>query len=84
MVRRPYVETVQYLRQVNWPEQENLRFLLWGRHGSGKSVSLSQVSHFALKSNYILLNFRDLAQLLSKYKESTESEYKQGTKIEKP
>ena len=78
MIRRPYLETLQYLRQINWPEQENLRFILWGKLGSGKSVTLSQISHYALKSNFILLNFRDLRLLLSHYKEATASEYKEN------
>jgi len=78
MVRRPYVETLQYLKQIKWPEQDNVRFILWGKFGSGKSVSLSQISHFALKSNFILLNFRDLRKLLSHYREATESEFKEG------
>ena len=78
MVRRPYVETINYMRQVKWPEQDNLRFIFWGGIGSGKSTTLAQVSHFALKSNFILLNFQDIRHLLSFYKEAVESEFKEN------
>lgn len=78
MARRPYLEVLQYLKQADWHNNTNLRFVLWGKLGTGKSVTLCQITHFALKSNYILLNFRDLKPLLSVYKEAVESEYKPG------
>ena len=64
MVRRPYVEAVQYLKQIDWPQQDNLRLLLWGRLGTGKSITMCQISHFALKSDFIVLNFQDISGML--------------------
>ena len=53
MVRQPYLEALQYLKQVDWAQQDNLRFLLWGKNGTGKSTTMAQIHHYALKSNFI-------------------------------
>ena len=78
MVRKPYLEMLQYLRQVDWPAQDNLRFLLWGRLGTGKSITMSQVHHFALNSNFIVIKFHSVRRWFSNYQEAVESEFKAG------
>ncbi len=78
MVRRPALEIFQYLRQVDWQEQNNLRFVLWGKPGCGKSVTLSHVAHFALASNYIVLNFHKFKEWFTNYREAVPSEHTKG------
>jgi len=78
MVRQPYLELLQYLRQVNWPAQDNLRFLLWGKMGTGKSTTMSQVHHWALNSNFIVIKFHSIRRWFSNYQEAVESEFKAG------
>ena len=78
MVRKPYVETLQYLRQIDWAQQDNLRFVLWGKLGTGKSITLSQIHHFAFNSNFMVVNFHDIRNMLSNNKESVESSYKKN------
>ena len=78
MVRQSYLETLQYLKQVNWPEQNNVRFLLWGKNGTGKSTTMAQIHHYAIKSNFIVIKFHDVRFWFSHYREAVESEYKKG------
>ena len=78
MVRKPYLEILQYLRQINWSAQDNLRFILWGKMGTGKSTTMSQVHHFALNSNFIVIKFHSIRRWFSNYQEAVESEFKAG------
>jgi hypothetical protein len=69
MVRRHNVELTEYLKQIQWAEQSNVRFIMWGKFGCGKSVSLGQMHHFGLKSNYIVLNFNKMRTYYVNYRE---------------
>lgn len=49
MARRPYLEILQYLKQADLKDADNIKFVLWGKFGTGKSVTLCQLTHFAVK-----------------------------------
>ena len=67
LARKQYIEMLQYLKQINWPEQDLARFVLWGNFGTGKSVTISQIFHYAYKANYIVINFPRLKSWFSHY-----------------
>ena len=67
MVRKQYVEMIQYLKQINWPEQDLTKFVLWGKIGTGKTLTLSQIFHFAYKSNYIVIHLPKLKHWFRQY-----------------
>ena len=67
MVRKQYVEMIQYLKQINWPEQDLTKFILWGKKGTGKTLTLSQIFHFAHKSNFIVIHLPKLKHWFRQY-----------------
>ena len=69
MVRRPALEIFQYLRQIDWANQNNVRFVVWGKDGCGKTVTLGHVAHFGLMSNFIVLNFHKFRLWFTHYRE---------------
>lgn len=76
MIRRSYIEVLDYFRQMDW--NNHVKFVLWGPFGTGKSTTLTQLTHFALNSKYLVLNFRDLKNILAHNREAVESEFKSG------
>ena len=68
LVRKHYVELLQYLKQIHWPEQDLARFVLWGKRGVGRSITLAQVFHFAYNSNHIVIHFENLKKWFTEYK----------------
>ena len=69
LVRKHYVELLQYLKQIHWPEQDLSRFVLWGKRGVGRSITLAQVFHFAHNSNHIVIHFENLKKWFTEYKD---------------
>ena len=68
LVRKHYVELLQYLKQIHWPEQDLARFVLWGKRGVGRSITLAQIFHFAYNSNHIVIHFENLKKWFTEYK----------------
>ena len=69
LVRKHYVELLQYLKQIHWPEQDLARFVLWGKRGVGRSITMAQVFHFAYNSNHIVIHFENLKKWFTEYKD---------------
>jgi len=53
MCRRPLMEVVNCLKVVA-PSTPNLRLVLWGKFGTGKSMALLQTAHYALKNRWVV------------------------------
>ncbi|XP_063808795.1 small ribosomal subunit protein mS29, partial [Pseudophryne corroboree] len=58
MVRSPALEVIQYLRNTNF-SQPAVRYLLYGKNGTGKSLSLCHVLHYCQSQGWFILHLPD-------------------------
>ncbi|KAK7486797.1 hypothetical protein BaRGS_00021944 [Batillaria attramentaria] len=54
MVRKPALQVIEYLKHLNL-DHPAPRFVLYGKRGSGRTLSLAHVLHFGLRDNWVLL-----------------------------
>jgi small subunit ribosomal protein S29 len=73
LIRQPALEVISYLNQIKEKEStsnvNNLRFILWGENGCGKSTSLAHIEHFCHNDGRIILNFHKFKLWFTHYKE---------------
>jgi len=79
LIRQPALEVISYLNQIKEKEStssvNNLRFILWGENGCGKSTSLAHIEHFCHNDGRIILNFHKFKLWFTHYKEMAYSEW---------
>ncbi|XP_063296226.1 small ribosomal subunit protein mS29 isoform X1 [Pelobates fuscus] len=74
MVRKPALELINYLRNANYSHPA-LRYVLYGKKGSGKSLTLCHVLHYCHKQGWLILNVPDAHILVKNCKELMTSSY---------
>ncbi|CAG0912794.1 unnamed protein product [Notodromas monacha] len=55
MVRRPAVEIIQRLEKTDL-SRPAIRYMLYGRYGAGKKLTMTHVLHYAYTSNWVVVN----------------------------
>lgn len=55
MVREPAVEIINYLKNTDFSKPVN-RFVLYGKEGSGRSLTLAHLLHYALVNDFVLVH----------------------------
>lgn len=56
MIRQPAVEVINYIQASVNPSNPVVRYVLYGKNGVGKSLSLSHVLHFGMTAGFILVH----------------------------
>ncbi|MEE6508704.1 hypothetical protein FKM82_022517 [Ascaphus truei] len=74
MVRKPALEIISYLSSTNW-SQPAVRYVLYGKKGTGKSVTLCHVLHYCYTQGWLLLHVPDAHILVKNCKELIPSSY---------
>lgn len=74
MVRRPALELIRYLRATDF-SQPALRYLLYGKGGTGKSLTMCHVLHYCHSQGWLLLHLPDAHVLVKNCKELMASSY---------
>ncbi|KAM3910271.1 small ribosomal subunit protein mS29 [Leptodactylus fuscus] len=74
MVRRPALELIRYLRATDF-SQPALRYLLYGKVGSGKSLSMCHVLHYCHAQGWLIVHLPDAHVLVKNCKELMTSSY---------
>ncbi|XP_074650971.1 small ribosomal subunit protein mS29-like [Tubulanus polymorphus] len=77
MVRKPALETIHYMKNANY-DVPVIRYILYGNHGTGKSLSLAHVIHYCAVNNWIILTASSPATWLWRCKDISVSTYKPG------
>ncbi|CAG5125507.1 unnamed protein product [Candidula unifasciata] len=78
MVRRPSVELISYIKNINLNHPVH-RFVLYGRKGAGKTCVMNHVMHACYRDNWIIVHVPWAGRLVRGWKkEITESSYKPG------
>jgi len=79
LIRKPALEVISFLNQVkgleNNQQVNNIRFILWGEHGNGKSASLAHIKHYCYNDGRIILDFNKIKLWFTHYKELAVSEW---------
>ncbi|XP_049815945.1 28S ribosomal protein S29, mitochondrial [Schistocerca nitens] len=77
MVRRPALEVFEYLRSADYSKPA-IRYVLFGRAGSGKTLTLAHVLHYGLSSEWLLFHAPKVRNWLNMPKEVANSQTKEG------
>ncbi|KAF1765548.1 hypothetical protein GCK72_005500 [Caenorhabditis remanei] len=77
LVREPTAEVASCMRVVD-KHLPNLRLVLWGAFGTGKTVTLNQAVHHAYKNNWAIVNLRSAMELTRRVKEIEMSSFVSG------
>ena len=77
MVRNPAVQIINCVN--NWDlEKPALRFMLYGRPGCGKSITLAHMTHYGHSQGFITMTFSQIKKWMTRYYEVAPSTYKPG------
>ncbi|KAM4011908.1 small ribosomal subunit protein mS29 isoform 1-T2 [Anomaloglossus baeobatrachus] len=74
MVRRPALELIRYLRDSDF-SQPALRYLLYGKIGTGKSLTMCHVVHYCHSQGWLILHLPDAHFLVKNCKELMSSSH---------
>uniref|UniRef100_A0A914UXF8 Small ribosomal subunit protein mS29 n=1 Tax=Plectus sambesii TaxID=2011161 RepID=A0A914UXF8_9BILA len=77
MCRRPYLEAVNCLQAVR-PSFPSLNVVLWGKFGTGKSMTLFQLTHYAYSQGWVVLHVHNVLKWTRGRDEIAMSAYKPG------
>lgn len=77
MVRQPAVEIINILNNTNFNRPTN-RFVLYGRDGAGRSLTMAHLLHYGLVNDFILVHVPWVADWFKKPKETSNSLTKEG------
>uniref|UniRef100_A0A7E4USI4 Small ribosomal subunit protein mS29 n=1 Tax=Panagrellus redivivus TaxID=6233 RepID=A0A7E4USI4_PANRE len=75
---RPQFLEVLHCFQAVRPTFPGIRVVLWGRFGTGKTLTLAQAVHYAYTQNWVILNVRDVMDWTRVVKDVQMSTYRTG------
>jgi len=78
MVRKPAIQIINCIKNsdLNKPA---IRYLLYGRAGSGKSITLAHLTHFGYQEGFITLTMSQIKKWLTRYYDVAPSTYTPGS-----
>ena len=62
MVRDPAVQIINTIKNIDM-EKPAVRFVLYGRNGVGKSITLAHMTHFGHNEGFITMTFSQVTKL---------------------
>lgn len=77
MVREPALYIIDCIKQTDFSKPVN-RYLLYGEHGCGKSLSLAHLTHFGHSQGMVVLSLSHIKKWLTKYYTTAPSTYRKG------
>ncbi|XP_054707754.1 28S ribosomal protein S29, mitochondrial-like [Uloborus diversus] len=77
MIRKPSVEIISILKKINY-SQPAVRFVLYGKYGTGKTSSLIHLVHYGYHSKHLLLHLPWVSNWTKRPKEIVNSQFKEG------
>lgn len=77
MIRRPSLDIINCMKSINY-EKPVVRFMLYGKKGSGKTLAMAHVIHYGLQSGFLVVHIPWVGNWMRRCKESSNSETKEG------
>ncbi|KAF5282688.1 hypothetical protein FQA39_LY17495 [Lamprigera yunnana] len=78
MIRQPSIDIIKYLKKIDYSNPV-VRFVLYGKKGSGKSLSMAHLLHYAFEEGFLLVHVPWVGNWMRNYKERSNSEFKPGS-----
>lgn len=73
MIRQPALDVINCLDAIDY-NKPAVRFVLFGKMGSGKTLSLAHIIHYGLESGFLLVHVPWVGNWMRRCKESSNSE----------
>ncbi|XP_068086836.1 small ribosomal subunit protein mS29 [Anabrus simplex] len=77
MVREPALEVMRYLKAADY-SRPAVRYVVYGRAGCGKSLTLAHIVHYGMNSGFVLLHVPWVPDWLRRCKEVANAVFKEG------
>lgn len=77
MIRQPSLDIINCIENIDYSKPA-VRFVMYGKMGTGKSLSLAHVLHYAFKKGFLLVHVPWVGQWMRRCKERSDSESKPG------
>ncbi|KAF2895469.1 hypothetical protein ILUMI_10706 [Ignelater luminosus] len=77
MVRKPAVDIIYCMKTIDYSKPA-IRFVMYGKKGNGKTLSLAHILHYALESKFLIVHVPWVGNWMRRCKESSNSEVKEG------
>lgn len=77
MIRKPSVDMINCLKAIDYSKPV-VRFVVYGKQGSGKTLSLAHVLHYGFEAGFLLVHVPWVGNWMRRCKESSNSEMKEG------
>jgi len=77
MIRRPALEIINYIKKSDLSKPA-YRYVLYGRDGVGKSLTLSHIACYGHQEDFVVMNLAWIKRWLSRYYDIAPSTYKPG------
>ncbi|XP_050295311.1 28S ribosomal protein S29, mitochondrial [Anthonomus grandis grandis] len=77
MVREPIIEIFDNLKHINY-NKPAVRFVLYGKKGTGKSLSLAHALHYAYREKFLIVHVPWVGNWMRRSKDSSNSEITEG------
>ncbi|XP_060520088.1 small ribosomal subunit protein mS29 [Cylas formicarius] len=77
MIRKPALDIINCLKSIDYSKPV-VRFVLYGKKGSGKSLSLVHIIHWAHNNDFLLFHVPWVGNWMRRAKEFSNSETKEG------
>ncbi|CEF66159.1 28S ribosomal protein S29, mitochondrial [Strongyloides ratti] len=82
LIRQPFVEILNEFSNIT-KETPVSRFVLYGRFGTGKSITLYQLIHYAHSQKWVIMNIKSVLDITRRVTETQENKHNEG-KLDTP
>ncbi|KAF7272516.1 mitochondrial ribosomal protein S29 [Rhynchophorus ferrugineus] len=77
MIREPAIEIINYLKAIDYSKPP-VKFVLFGKKGTGKTLSLAHILHYAVRDNFLIVHVPWVGNWMRRPKEFSNSDIKEG------
>ncbi|CAG9761596.1 unnamed protein product [Ceutorhynchus assimilis] len=77
MVRDPSIQIINHLKTIDYT-QPPIKFVLYGKKGCGKTLTLAHIMHYAYKNDFLIVHVPWVGNWMRRCKDTSNSETKPG------
>ncbi|CAH0545758.1 unnamed protein product [Brassicogethes aeneus] len=77
MIRQPTIDVIECLKNIDYAKPA-VRFVIYGKKGSGKSLSMAHILHYANRSNFLVVHVPWVGNWMRRCQEVSNSDTKEG------